>query len=199
MKPDDPDAKIKFRVVETLREVGGLAFDTYRDRFANELGRRNFVTRERCGRTNLNVTMHAETSDDMVLAVQALHGTRCHEAPQVWCSTCRRYGSARLKMHDSIEAHFQASLKMAQDPDGGPFPAYPSGKSWDKASGKKGSGKLFYHNVISGADFATQPYCVDCVVFGRVARGACTRYMLCGRLDPAAGSVNVASRWRTLS
>ena len=38
-----------------------------------------------------------------------------------------------------------------------------------------------------------------CVVFGRVARGACTRYMLCGRFDPAAGSVNVASRWRTLS
>ena len=32
-----------------------------------------------------------------------------------------------------------------------------------------------------------------------LARGACTRYMLCGRFDPAAGSVNVASRWRTLS
>ena len=46
------------------------------------------------------------------------------------------------------------------DLDGGPFPAYPSGKSWDEASGKTGSGKVFYHNVMSGADFAAQPYYV---------------------------------------
>ena len=32
--------------------------------------------------------------------------------------------------------------------------------SWDEASGKKGSGKKFCHNLISGADFAAQPYCV---------------------------------------
>ena len=32
-----------------------------------------------------------------------------------------------------------------------------------------------------------------------LARRACTRYMLCGRFDPAAGSVNVASTWRRLS
>ena len=103
--------------------------------------------------------------------------TRSHEALRVWCSTCR------------------VSKKIQMEP----FPADPSGKSWDKASGKKGSGKLFHHNVISGADFATQPRCVDCVVFGRVAGGACIRYMLYERSDPAAGSVNVASRWRTLS
>ena len=35
-----------------------------------------------------------------------------------------------------------------------PFPAYPSGKSRDEASGKMGSGKKFYHNAISEADFA---------------------------------------------
>ena len=51
-------------------------------------------------------------------------------------------------------------MKTAADPDGGPFPAYPSGKSWDEASGKTGSGKKFYHNVISRVDFATQPYYV---------------------------------------
>ena len=35
---------------------------------------------------------------------------------------------------------------------------YPSGKSWYEASGKTGSGKKFYHNVISEADFAAQPF-----------------------------------------
>ena len=44
-----------------------------------------------------------------------------------------------------------------RSPDGGPYPAYPSGKSWDEASGKTGSGKNIYHKVISGADFAGQP------------------------------------------
>ena len=47
------------------------------------------------------------------------------------------------KMEDSFQGHYQASLETAKDPDGGPFPAYPSGKSWDEASGKTDSGKKF--------------------------------------------------------
>lgn len=38
-----------------------------------------------------------------------------------------------------------------KDPDGGPFPAYPSGKTWDEPSGKTGSGKKFFHNIIDGS------------------------------------------------
>ena len=64
------------------------------------------------------------------------------------------------KMPDSIEACCQASLKTANDPDGGPYPAFASDKSWNEASGKTGSEKKFYHNVSSGADFAAQPFCV---------------------------------------
>ena len=52
----------------------------------------------------------------------------------------------------------QASLKMARDPDRRPYTVYPSGKSWYEASGKTGSGKKFHHNVISGANFAAQPF-----------------------------------------
>ena len=50
-------------------------------------------------------------------------------------------------MLGSIEALCQASFKTAKDPDGGPYPAYPSGKLWDEASDKTSSGKKFYHNV----------------------------------------------------
>ena len=73
------------------------------------------------------------------------------------------------KMQDSIEAHILASLKTAQDPDVGPFPAYPCGKFWDEAPGKTGSGKKFYHNVISGADCAAQPYRVGLYAAEEVA------------------------------
>ena len=60
------------------------------------------------------------------------------------------------KMEELIAAHCQASLKTVKDPDRGPYPAYPSGKSWCEACGKTGSGKKFHHNVMSGVDFAAQ-------------------------------------------
>ena len=55
------------------------------------------------------------------------------------------------KMEESIEA----SLKTASNPDGGPSPRLPERKSLDEASGKTGSGKKFYHNVISGSKFTS--------------------------------------------
>ena len=47
-----------------------------------------------------------------------------------------------------------------KDPDGGSWPAYPSGKSWDEASGKTGSGKKFYHNIIPGSAVKTEEFYV---------------------------------------
>merc|ERR1719316_710391 len=61
---------------------------------------------------------------------------------------------------DEHDQHYQASKKMEKDPDGGSWPAYPSGKSWDERSGKTGSGKKFYHNVIDGAAVPTQEFYV---------------------------------------
>merc|ERR1712187_380117 len=60
----------------------------------------------------------------------------------------------------SHEAHYQAAKKTEKDPDGGPHPAYPSGKSWDDASGPTGSGKKFFHNIIPGSAVKTEPFYV---------------------------------------
>merc|ERR1719148_471481 len=56
--------------------------------------------------------------------------------------------------------HFEAAKKTEKDPDGGSFPAYPSGKSWDAASGKTGSAKKFYHNIIDGPAVKSEPFYV---------------------------------------
>merc|ERR1712066_920663 len=56
--------------------------------------------------------------------------------------------------------HYAAAKKTEKDPDGGSWPAYPSGKSWDEASGKTGSGKKFYHNIIDGSAVKSQPFYV---------------------------------------
>merc|ERR1711881_458745 len=64
------------------------------------------------------------------------------------------------KLEDAHEQHYEAAKKMEKDPDGGSWPAYPSGTSWDEASGKTGSGKKFYHNIIPGSEVKTQPFYV---------------------------------------
>merc|ERR1711874_56493 len=58
------------------------------------------------------------------------------------------------------EAHYQAAKKTEKDPDGGSWPAYPSGKSWDDASGPTGSGKKFFHNIIPGSAVKSEPFYV---------------------------------------
>merc|ERR1712139_194748 len=61
---------------------------------------------------------------------------------------------------DSHQQHYEASQKAAKNPEGGSWPAYPSGKSWDAASGPTGSGKKFYHNIIPGDKVAAEPFYV---------------------------------------
>merc|ERR1712185_842412 len=63
-------------------------------------------------------------------------------------------------LEQTHEEHYQAAKKTESNPDGGSWPAYPSGKSWDEASGKTGSGKKFYHNIISGSEVKTQQFYV---------------------------------------
>merc|ERR1712224_901486 len=60
----------------------------------------------------------------------------------------------------SHQDHYDTAKKMEKDPDGGSWPAYPSGKCWDEASGKTGSGKKFYHNIIPGDRVASEPFYV---------------------------------------
>mmetsp|Transcript_1622 Transcript_1622/g.3517 ORF Transcript_1622/g.3517 Transcript_1622/m.3517 type:complete len:601 (-) Transcript_1622:207-2009(-) len=67
------------------------------------------------------------------------------------------------KLEDVVEAHYQVSLKQAKDPEGGPYPAYPDGKSWDEPSGKTDCGKKFFHNVLRGDQVATETFHVAIV------------------------------------
>merc|ERR1719397_1056015 len=63
-------------------------------------------------------------------------------------------------LEQTTEAHYQAAMKTEKDPDGGSWPAYPSGKSWDEPSGKTGSGKKFYHNILPADKVASEPFYV---------------------------------------
>ena len=149
VKPDDPDGKITFFAAEALRGVGGLVFDVLRDRFVNELGRRHCVTEEMWrNKPPFCLALNKTGSDEVAWHCKHYTG----RAVMKFYESGADMGVSVSKMEKSIEAHYQASLKTAKDPAGGPFPAYPFGESWDAGSGKTDSEKKFlYHNVISGA------------------------------------------------
>merc|ERR1719504_190417 len=161
VKPDDPDAKVKFLAAEALRGVGGLVLDMNGKRFANELGRRDYVTGEMWkNKPPFRLCLNKKASDEIIWHCKHYTGRGVMKFYENGAALAKDMGvdlSVLVKTHDD---HFAAAEKTAKDPDGGSWPAYPTGKSWDEASGKTGSGKKFYHNQIPGSQVATEPFYV---------------------------------------
>ena len=150
VKPDDTDAKIKFFTEEALHGVGSPVFDAHGNRVASELGGQNCVTGEMWkNKPPFSLALNNAAPDDIAWPGRGIR--KFHESGTALAEDMRVPVS---KTPDSIEAHCQVSLKSAKDPDGEPYPAFASEKSWSEASGEIGSEKKFYHNVSSGADFA---------------------------------------------
>ena len=104
------------------------------------------------------LAMNKATSDDIAWHCKHRTGRGVVKFYESGAIRVQDMGVPVSRMEESIEAHCRAPLKTARDSDGGPLLAYPSGKYWDEASGKTGSGKRFYHNVISGADFCSTSF-----------------------------------------
>ena len=145
MKPDDPDVKIKFFAAEALRGVGGLVFGALRNRFASELGRRDYGTEEMWrNKPPFCLALNKAASDEIAWHCKHNTGRGVMKFYESGAALAQDIGVSVSKKEKSIEAHYQASWETAKDPDGGPFPAYPSRKPWDEASGMTGSGKKFF-------------------------------------------------------
>merc|ERR1711865_1171219 len=161
VKPDEADAKVKFLAAEALRGVGGIVLDAKGCRFANELGRRDYVTGEMWkNKPPFRLCLNKAASDEIIWHCKHYTGRGVMKYYASGADLAKEMGVPLQTLVDTHQQHYDASVKTAQDPDGGPFPAYPSGKSWDQASGPTGSGRKFYHNVIQGSEFAAQPFYV---------------------------------------
>merc|ERR1712217_633291 len=161
VKPDDPDAKIKFLAAEALRGVGGLVFDANGKRFANELGRRDYVTGEMWkNKPPFRLCLNKAAAEEIIWHCKHYTGRGVMKFYETGAELAKDMGVPLKTIEDAHQQHYEASQKAAKDPEGGSWPAYPSGKSWDDASGPTGSGKKYYHNVISGSQVATQKFYV---------------------------------------
>merc|ERR1711972_233820 len=161
VKPDDPDAKIKFLAAEALRGVGGLVFDANGKRFANELGRRDYVTGEMWkNKPPFRLCLNKAAGEEIIWHCKHYTGRGVMKYYQNGEALAKDMGVPVSVLEATHQAHYDAAKKTEKDPDGGSWPAYPSGKSWDEASGKTGSGKKFYHNTIPGSSVKTQEFYV---------------------------------------
>merc|ERR1719261_1723746 len=67
VKPSEPDAKIKFLAAEALRGVGGIILNKNGVRFANELGRRDYVTGEMWkNKAPFRLVLNKAASDEII-------------------------------------------------------------------------------------------------------------------------------------
>merc|ERR1719262_1759975 len=161
VKPDDADAKIKFLAAEALRGVGGLILNKEGQRFCNELGRRDYVTGEMWkNKAPFRLILNKAASDEIIWHCKHYTGRGVMKFYENGAAFAKDLGVPVSVLEATHQAHYDAAKKTEKDPDGGSWNAYPSGKSWDEASGKTGSGKKFYHNIIPGSEVATQPFYV---------------------------------------
>mmetsp|Transcript_44022 Transcript_44022/g.108446 ORF Transcript_44022/g.108446 Transcript_44022/m.108446 type:complete len:965 (-) Transcript_44022:216-3110(-) len=164
VKVDDPDAKVKFLAAEALRGVGGLLLDAEGNRFANELGRRDYVTGEMWkNKAPFRLCLNSLAAKEIHWHCEHYKGRGVMRKFDSGADLAKEIGCSLQKLEEVVEAHYQVSLKQDKDPDGGPFPAYPNGKSWDEPSGKTGCGKKFFHNCIQGKQVATEVWHVAIV------------------------------------
>merc|ERR1719359_546173 len=161
VKPDDADAKIKFLAAEALRGVGGLILNKEGERFANELGRRDYVTGEMWkNKAPFRLALNKAASDEILWHCKHYTGRGVMKYYESGAALAKDMGISVSVLEKTHQDHYEAAKNMEKDPDGGSWPAYPSGKSWDEPSGKTGSGKKFYHNIISGSEVKSQPFYV---------------------------------------
>jgi succinate dehydrogenase/fumarate reductase flavoprotein subunit len=133
-------------------------------RFANELGRRDYVTGEMWkNKGPFRLVLNKSASDEIIWHCKHYTGRGVMKFYENGRALAADMGVPLKKLEDAHQQHYEASKKQESDPEGGPYPAYPSGKSWDQPSGETGVGKKFFHNVITGSAVANEPFYVAIV------------------------------------
>jgi len=142
VKPDDADAKVKFLAAEALRGVGGILIDRNGKRFANELGRRDYVTGEMWKhQPPFRLCLNKKASNEIHWHCEHYKGRGIMKQYNNIAELASEMKIPASQIEETFKSYNEIAEKMAKDPEGGPYNAYPSGKSWDPY------GKKYYHNM----------------------------------------------------
>lgn len=140
--PDDPKSKTLFLGAEALRGVGGIILDGNGKRFCNELGRRDYVTGLIWkNKGPFRLILNSKASKEIEWHCKHYKGRGLMKEFQSGEDLAKEIGVSPSVIESTFAEYNTVAEKMNSDPNGGPYDAYPSGKSWDKY------GKKFYHNL----------------------------------------------------
>jgi flavocytochrome c len=150
VKPDDADAKVKFLAAEALRGVGGVLLDGNGKRFANELGRRDYVTGEMWkNKPPFRLCLNKAAANEIHWHCEHYKGRGVMKYFASGADLAKEIGCPASVVEQSFREYTEIGYKQVNgagaSPEKGdpsaPFDAYGGGKSWDKF------GKKFFHNL----------------------------------------------------
>jgi len=147
--PEEPDAKVKFLAAEALRGVGGVLLDINGQRFANELGRRDYVTGMMWKNNGLKLgsttgfflCLNGKASTEITWHCKHYKGRGIMKSYKNMEEFAKEYNIPFANIQATFKDYNEIAEKQAKDPENGPYEAYGGGKSWDKW------GKKFFHNL----------------------------------------------------
>merc|ERR1712176_13155 len=149
INPGEPDAKVKFLAAEALRGVGGVLLDIDGNRFANELGRRDYVTGMmwknkgvKLGNTSgFFLCLNGKASKEIEWHCKHYKGRGIMKAYKNMGEFAKEYNIPLANIEATFKEYGEIAAKQESDPANGPYEAYGGGKSWDEW------GKKFFHNL----------------------------------------------------
>ena len=120
VKPDDPDAKVKFLAAEALRGVGGLVIDKNGKRFANELGRRDYVTGEMWkNQPPFRLCLNKAASDEIAWHCKHYTGRGVMKFYENGEALAKDMGIDVQVLIDTHDQHYKVAKNTEHDPDAG--------------------------------------------------------------------------------
>jgi succinate dehydrogenase/fumarate reductase flavoprotein subunit len=123
--------------------------DSRGERFANELGRRDYVTGEMWkNRPPFRLCLNSKASKEIHWHCEHYKGRGVMKGYKNMQELCDETGIKPDVLKKTLDDHTEIGNKVEASPDQGPHDAYPSGKSFDPW------GKKYFHNLPTTFDDA---------------------------------------------
>lgn len=132
--PNDPDAKVKFLAAEALRGCGGLLLDGEGNRFADELGHRDYVTQRIWdnGKYPVRLILNGEASNEIKWHAAHYTGRGLMKRFDTVEEVAKEMGLSK----DKVQGTFNQYMEVCKDPKKDPFgKKFFSNTNWKNEAG----------------------------------------------------------------
>ncbi|KAF4691509.1 hypothetical protein FOZ60_015371 [Perkinsus olseni] len=132
VNPKDPKSKVKFLAAEALRGVGGILLDADGNRFVNELHRRDYVSNTMFkNKGPFRLVLNSKSAQEIHWHCEHYKGRGVMKEFATGAALAAEMGIPTSKLEQTFKTYNEVMQKQIKDPDGGPYDAYPSGKTHD--------------------------------------------------------------------